>query len=204
MKKNPKYLAITILTFLSAVSHLSASLMFSDNFDSELADEGTPDGFFSFGTSLTSIVVNSRNPFSAPNSMIFTLDLTEGWGGGVVKQKFEPTDLTDATISAKIAASKDLEGINMISFRIEDEDGTIMRANIANMFSPSTEYNHFELPLNRITQIDARGADSRLNFEKIVSYGMCFYNNDRVTGVVHFFIDDLSIKSGSSNLIGSK
>lgn len=193
MKKNLKKLLIAASVLVSFANLSSGKTIFAENFDSQLADEGSPDNFFSFGTSLTSIVVNSRNPNSAPNSAIITLDMTDGWGGGMVRRKFEPTDFTGAIISASISASQDLKDNKVMAFRVEDEDGTIMRANISKMFAPSTAYSTFEVPIAHLTQIDARGADSILDVKKIVSYGMCFYNNNNVSGVVHFYIDDLEV-----------
>lgn len=203
MKFNFKKTAITLLLFfvISSATHSSASeLIFFDNFDNQAADEGSPDGFMSFGTSLSSVVVNTANPYSGNNSVIFSVDFTDGgWGAGMVAPEFEPTDFTGKILSAKFAASADLSAIPIISFRFEDEDGTIMRANLDTMFGPSTFYQNFSLAIASVNQIDARGADSVLNIQKIVSFGFCIYNNhdQDLNGVFHFYIDDIRIADQS-------
>ena len=53
--------------------------------------------------------------------------------------------------------------------------------------------------------MDARGADGRLNFNKIVSFGFCFYNlNDDYNGIIHFFIDDVTVTIPDTNLVITK
>jgi len=189
------YLNTAILatcTLFPFATQSTGEVLYSDNFDLEAPDEGSPDNFLSFGTCLTSIVVNTRNSASPPNAAILTLEFAEGrWGGGMIRHKFEPTNFEGATLSMNFAASQDLSDKRpLLSFRAEDEDGTIMRANISQMFSPGTVFKEFSLPITNLTQLDARGADSMLNLEKIVSYGFCVYNNADVEGVVHFYIDD--------------
>lgn len=181
---------IFLLTLI--IGNLRAEDLFFDSFDNELADEGPPDNFVCFGTAYTSSVVNSRNPYSGINSSIFTLHFTPGtWGGGMITKDFEPTNFRGATLSVNVCASQDLTGISpILSFRLADADGTIMRSDLQDMFVPTNMYQTFTLPVSKIGQLDYKGTDGILDITNIVSVGICIYNYGEVEGVVHFYIDD--------------
>lgn len=192
------YIPITIITLCAPLwfaSLSSGKVIFSDNFDLEAPDEGSPNNFFTFGMSMTSIVVNPRQVASRPYAAILTLDFIPGtWGGGMIVEKFEPTNFDGAIFSAKVCASEDLSKKTAVfSFRAEDADGTIMRANLENMSTLSREFTEIALPINKLTQVDEWGLDMVFDTSKIVSFGFCVYNQGDHDGVVHFYIDDVTV-----------
>ena len=199
--------SLVFFMFVSACffNAASAEVIFMDDFDNEVPDEGSPDNCICFGTALTSATVNTRNPFSGTNSAIVTLHFLPGtWGGGMIIKKFEPRSFRNAVISASVSASQDLSALKpILAFRIEDADGTIMRADANNMFAPSLMYNNFSLPVENITQVDYRGADSIIDLDNIVSFGFCIYNYGKVSGVVHFYVDDVKVEINTQDSLTS-
>lgn len=202
--KNRLFVILVVTNFLILFSSPSSGkVVFLDNFDREAPDEGSPNNFFSFGTSLSSVVVNPRKVSTPPNATILTMNfLPRTWGGGMLVNHFEPTDYEGAILSAKICASQDLSNKPpMFAFRAEDEDGTILRATGENMFKPGEDFQTFSLPISALDQVDAWGADAQLNASRIVSFGFCFYNAEGIDGVVHFYIDDITVTVPDGNII---
>ena len=196
--RRAKVFAILCCVYISACE---AKTIFFDDFDNEPADDGNPQNYVSFGTSIASVAVNSDNPHSGSQAMDFKMHfLPNTWGGGVSVHKFKPVSFQEAVFSIWVISTKDFADLKApMTFRIEDEDGTVMLANSRKMFTPGLDYKEYSLNATELTKLDSRGNDSKLDLDKIVSFGFCFYNYGQVDEIVDFYIDDFKVENNGLN-----
>ena len=188
-----KYLLIGILSVL-AVSVIAdyAGMPFEHAFDRDRRIRGhvPPKGFKCYGIELRATGIDTRRPYSAPNSAFMRVDFSqESWGAIMLSDPGE-WDLQNTILSVAVRTDKFIRGPKgVIGFKLVDSSGVEYRTDDADLFKPTKSWAVFAQSVTDITQAETGG---RLDLSNIVQVGILVLDPGTEESEITFHIDDFT------------
>ena len=166
-----------------------------DNFEGTLIESGNPIGYASFGTQLSDRgVSNAYGATSGTNSAFYVInfDLNPGFGVGAVHQGLSLALDPNYEASVNVRIQKGPVSGGFVAFRLEDNDGTIVRTATSQLHSATTSFTNIRQALSTIDHVDEVGTTAGLNWAQINSVGLLFFDQG-FSGTTTVVFDDLII-----------